>query len=76
MSVIDTDTKVAVATIDVDGSGPRDVTVSPDGNQIYVTNDRSDTVSVIDASNTVIDTIFVGDAPFDVVFSPTARTRT
>ena len=39
-------------------------------NQIYVTNDRSDTVSVIDASNTVIDTIFVGDAPFDVVFSP------
>ena len=38
---------------------------------IYVTNQASDDVSIIDgATNTVVDTVVVGDRPFGVAFSP------
>jgi YVTN family beta-propeller protein len=47
------------------------VAVSIDGAQAYVTNVGGDTVSVIDtATNTVTDTITVGDGPNGVAVSP------
>jgi uncharacterized repeat protein (TIGR01451 family)/uncharacterized repeat protein (TIGR02543 family) len=47
------------------------VAVTPDGAFVYVTNQNSDTVSVIDtASNTVTDTIPVGAQPFGVAVTP------
>jgi len=47
------------------------VTVLPDGSRIYVANAGTDDVSVIDAAtNTVIDTVGVGDNPVGVAALP------
>ena len=55
--------------------GPGCVAVSPDGATIYIANTLDDTVSVIDtATNTVIDTIAVGDIPLAVTVSPDGAT--
>ena len=60
-----------IATIPV-GDTPAGVSVSPDGGKIYVTNELSQTLSVIDsATNTVIATIPVGFFPQGVDFLPT-----
>lgn len=74
VSVIDTATNTEV---DVDGNSgngitritvgslPEGVAVTPDGGFVYVANLDSDNVSVIDTStNTVTDTVSVGDGPF------------
>jgi len=51
-----------VASIPVGGE-PSDVTVSPDGSRVYVTNLLSDSMSVIDTvSRTVVDTVLVPGA--------------
>ena len=43
-------------------------------NRIYVTQESSDTVSVIDGTtNTVIATVSVGDLPFGVAVNPTTN---
>ena len=53
------------------GSGPYGVAVSPDGTKVYVANDNSNTVSVIDtATNTVTATVPVGSYPSGVAVSP------
>ena len=44
--------------------------VTPDGSKVYVANRGNNTVSVIDATNTVIATIPVGLAPFGVAVTP------
>ncbi len=69
VSVIDTTTNTAVATVAV-GSGP--IEVNPATNRLYVTNFNSNNVSVIDGStNTVIGSpIPVGSAPDGVAVNP------
>ena len=45
--------------------------VNPNTNRIYVANDCSDNVSVIDgASNTVVATVAVGSGPYGVAVNP------
>jgi YVTN family beta-propeller protein len=65
VSVIDTATNTAIATILV-GNGPAGVAVTPDGSKVYVANSElSNSVSVIDTkTNTVTATIPVGSFPF------------
>lgn len=53
--MIDTRVGRTVASVDV-GSGPRGVAVAPDGSQVYVTNERSGSISDIDTRTRVIDT--------------------
>ena len=53
------------------GHIPWDVAVNPDTNRIYTANAGSSNVSVIDgASNTVVDTVAVGDYPYGVAVNP------
>ena len=53
------------------GNSPIWVAVSPDGRRAYITDFRSDSVSVIDtATDTVIAAISVGVGPRGVVVSP------
>ena len=77
VSVIDTTTKMVVATIPV-GNEPDGVAVTPDGNHVYVVNSSDagggDTVSVIDtASNTVVAPIPVGNVPNGLVITPDGK---
>ncbi len=60
----------------VDGlDGAHGVTVSPNGQSIYVTDATADTVSVIDAATLrVVRTIGVGQLPWTVVLSPDGAT--
>ena len=66
VSVIDTDSDTAIATIPVPGNYGSDVSVSPDGNRVYVVNQYDQTITVIDTDpksrtcNTVISTTVVG----------------
>jgi YVTN family beta-propeller protein len=67
-------TYAVTATIGV-GGGPRAVAVDPATNTIYVANNYSDTVSVIDgATNTVTATIAVGAGPEGMVVDPATNT--
>jgi YVTN family beta-propeller protein len=68
VSVIDAATNTVVATIPV-GNTPFGVGVSPDGTKVYVVNERSADVSVI---NMVTTTIPVGGSPvaFGVFIQP------
>ena len=62
------------ATISV-GARPEGVAVDPATGTIYVANQNSDTVSVINgATNTVTATIAVGSTPFAVAVDPTTDT--
>jgi len=70
VSVIDIPTSLAITTIPV-GTGPYGVAVSPNGNQVYVSNSASENVSVIDtASSSVVATIPVQSSPAYVAFTP------
>jgi YVTN family beta-propeller protein len=70
LSIIDTGTHAVVNTLTV-GRGPFFSVVNPGGTELYVSNSRDTTVSVVDlASQTVLDTIRqVGLQPFDLLFS-------
>ena len=62
--------QAVVATIPV-GAGPARVAANPTTNRIYVTNQFSNNVSVIDgASNAVIGTVAVGTNPIGVDVNP------
>jgi YVTN family beta-propeller protein len=74
VSVIDTDTNAAVATIPV-AAGPHGMIVTPDGRTVYVSGDGSSSVSVIDAaSDRVVATIDVGRTPHGLAMSPDGST--
>ena len=75
VTVIDTSSNGIVGSIAVGrgslGLRPDSAMASPDGALVYVTNELDDTVSVIrTASNSVIATIPVGNAPISVAVSP------
>ena len=62
-SVIDCTTNVVLDSINV-GYAPMGVSLTPDGNKLFVANSGSNTVNVINTStNTVTDTITVGVGP-------------
>ncbi|HMH58837.1 MAG TPA: PxKF domain-containing protein [Galbitalea sp.] len=79
--VLDTTVGAVIAQVSV-GLAPYGVTVSPDGNRVYVADDGTSPyagtinavgseVTVIDAtSNTVLETIPVGNDPFGLAASP------
>ena len=61
------------ATIPV-GSGPYDISISPDSSTVYVANYLGNTVSVIDAkTNTVRFTVAVGKLPISLGLTPDGR---
>src|SRR5262249_19515421 len=63
-------TNTVVATVPV-GARPIAVAITPDGTHAFVTNQNSNTVSVIEtATNTVVATVPVGAAPFAVAITP------
>ena len=67
---IDTASRAVIANITV-GKFPSSVAFSPDGTFAYVTNEGSDTVSVINAAFRVVSVIInVDKEPNDVTFSP------
>ena len=75
MDVIDIATAKVIATISV-GSGPTGVAVTPDNKSVYVTNQSSNSVSVIDtATNTVKTTISsgLGTGPDGIAMAPDGR---
>ena len=57
------------------GNGPFGVAVTPDGKHVYVANNASNTVSVIEtASNTVVATVLgVGGFPLEVAITPDGK---
>ena len=65
---------VTAATLLTDitvGNKPGDITVTPDGNKVYVGNVTPKNISVIDtATNTVTATVPAGDHPTDVQVTP------
>ena len=72
--VIDTISNSVVATLPIAGESQRHVVVNPTGTRVYVTNDLSNTVSVIDtATNVLLGTIAV-DRPSGIALNP-AGTR-
>ena len=53
------------------GQGPNDVSVNPNTNRIYITNFKSNSVSIIDGKNgRVVSTIPVGIVPQGVTVNP------
>jgi YVTN family beta-propeller protein len=70
LNVIDTTTMTTVSAITV-GDIPQNVVISPDGLQLFVTNQGSNTVSRIDtATNAVIETIPVNPYPYGLAIGP------
>lgn len=72
LSVIDLNTNLTVATIQV-GIGPMGTAINPYNNRVYVVNQQSHTVSVIDRiTNTLVTTIstFPGEYPSGAALSP------
>jgi YVTN family beta-propeller protein len=68
LSVIDSATNTAVATVRVEGAGA--VAVTPDGAFAYLAT-PNDTVSVIDtATNTVVATVPIGPGPLTIAITP------
>ncbi len=75
VSVLDTATDTVVATVALVGGNPTGVAVNPAGTRLYVTQDASDNVAVIDtASNTATAYIPVGRRPIGIAINP-AGTR-
>jgi YVTN family beta-propeller protein len=71
ISIINTATNIVTATIAAGHGGPEEVSFSPDGSKVYVTNPGSNTVSVINATtNAIIATISVGSQPSGISVSP------
>ncbi|MFJ8254113.1 cell surface protein [Streptomyces sp. NPDC094466] len=68
VSVVDTATRTVTATVPVGGTQPQEVTVSPDGREVYVTHNGG--VTVIDAATNSTAVIPVTGAPATVAFAP------
>jgi len=59
-----------VTTTVAAGAGPVAVAVNPVTNKIYVANQNSDNVTVIDGATNGTTTLAAGDAPRDVAVNP------
>src|SRR5205807_3975516 len=72
VSVIETVTNTVAASVDLGaGRGPAAVSVTPDGSRVYVANEFSNTVAVIDAAtNTVTAAVPVGSGPRGAAVTP------
>jgi len=67
LTIIDTDTDAVTNTVTV-GTNPQDVLVDANGGNVYVVNQGSNNVSILSAATeTVIDTLGVGGAPFRAI---------
>lgn len=65
------DYKACLTLFETGGYGSVVPAITPDGSQIYMTNSKSNTVSVIDiAGNSVITTVPVGAAPWGAAVTP------
>jgi YVTN family beta-propeller protein/VCBS repeat-containing protein len=76
VSVIDTATNAIVRTVATNGGQCNGIAVSPNGQQVYVTNTANNTVSVIKVNTgvpKVIATIKVGSTPAGVAVSPDGK---
>src|SRR5579871_6595526 len=72
VSIIDTSTATVAGSTSATGINPIGIAVRGDGSLVYVTNDISNTVPVIDtATNTVSATIATGALPQFVALDPT-----
>lgn len=70
VTVIDITNNTVTGSIDV-GAYPKDITITPDGNFVYVANSWSGNVSVINTSSmSVISTIGVGNRPESISITP------
>jgi YVTN family beta-propeller protein len=69
VSVIDTATKMVVATIPV-GNNPSGIAVSPDGKRVYVANSGSNNVSMIDTTSCAVATVPVGNSSLAIAVTP------
>jgi YVTN family beta-propeller protein len=70
----DDPTVIATIPIGWGGRDPEGVAVNPSTNLIYVANEGSDNVSVIDgASNAVVTTVAVGSYPWGVAVNPSTN---
>ena len=73
ITVVETATNRMVETIDV-GDAPLDLAVSPNGNEIYVTNSEGRSVSVLDVDGLRerqrFSVVTTGSGPFGIVASP------
>ena len=61
-------------TVPIVGGSPGDVAISRDGTRAYVSNGASNSISVIDtATDSVFDTIQVGDTPSNLAVTPDGK---
>ena len=73
VSVIDTSTGSAIATIPV-AAGPHGMAISQDGSTVYVAGDGSSSLNVIDtATDRVTKTIDVGKKPNGITLTPDGK---
>ena len=73
--VIDTETNVEIDSFAATGTAHRGLELHPTSQTLYVPNQNEDTVSVIAVpSNLEVDTIDVGDGPFNVEMHPDGGT--
>jgi YVTN family beta-propeller protein len=78
VAIIDTVTNMVVQTVQVEtapfGATLTGVAVTPDGKYVYVSNQASNSVAVIDTvSNTIVKTISVGASPAGVAVTPDGK---
>jgi YVTN family beta-propeller protein len=70
VSVLEIGTRKVVATVAV-GAWPVGVALNPAGTRAYVTNNGSNTVSVIDTANFATANLTVGNQPYGIAINPT-----
>lgn len=58
-----------IATVPA-GDGPRAVAVNPVTNRVYIANDSSNNVTVIDGATNDTTTVFAGDMPYAAAVNP------
>jgi YVTN family beta-propeller protein len=75
LNVIDTvDNKLLQSIVLPAGSRPMSVRVAPNGQQVYVSNGRAGTITVLDShSYQILDTIKVGARPWGIAISPDGK---
>ncbi|MCC8423440.1 gliding motility-associated C-terminal domain-containing protein [Mucilaginibacter sp. UR6-11] len=67
------DNKYIGSPIDI-GLNVTGIVVSPDCSKVYITNDYTNTISVIDAQSLTVSPVTVGNNPFAITISPDGNT--